>query len=332
MIYLQDNPLLREPLQRRARQAPAARPLGREPGAVLRLGAPEPADRQARPRRDLRRRPGPRRARRARARLPRRHVLRDLPGQERGRGGAAEVLQAVLLPRPHRQPRHAGDARLDPRGRRARLQPVARLRHGVRQSRSDRRLRRRRRRGGDRAARHGLALEQVPQPGARRRGAADPEPQRLQDRQPDDPGAHQPRGAGGAVRRLRLHAVLRRGQRSGGDAPEDGGDAGTRRSARSARCSRRRAQPNDAGPAALADDRAALAEGLDRARRRSRATRSEGSWRSHQVPFADVRDEPGEPEAARGLAAQLPARGAVRRRRPARARAAGAGAARARGA
>ena len=40
----------------------------------------------------------------------------------------------------------------------------------------------------------------------------------------------------------------------------------------------------------------------------------EGSWRSHQVPFADVRDEPGEPEAARGLDAQLPARGAVRRR------------------
>ena len=36
--------------------------------------------------------------------------------------------------------------------------------------RSDRRLRRRRRRGGDGAARRELALEQVPQPGARRRG------------------------------------------------------------------------------------------------------------------------------------------------------------------
>ena len=33
-------------------------------------------------------------------------------------------------------------------------------------------------------------------PVARRRGAADPEPQRLQDRQPDHPRAHQPRGAG----------------------------------------------------------------------------------------------------------------------------------------
>ena len=47
-----------------------------------------------------------------------------------------------------------------------------------------RRLRRRRRRGGDRPARHQLALQQVPQPGARRRRAADPAPQRLQDRGP----------------------------------------------------------------------------------------------------------------------------------------------------
>ncbi len=120
---------------------------------------------------------------------------------------------------------------LDPRGRRARLQPVARLRRGARQSRADRRLRGRRRRGRDRAARHRLALQQVHQPGPRRRGAADPQSQRLQDRQPDDPGAHQPRGAGGAVRGLRLHAVFRRGLRPDRDAPEDG---------RHARCRHRR--------------------------------------------------------------------------------------------
>ena len=48
---------------------------------------------------------------------------------------------------PHRQPRHAGNARLDPRRRRARLQSLACLRHGARQPRSDRRLRRGRRRG-----------------------------------------------------------------------------------------------------------------------------------------------------------------------------------------
>ena len=59
---------------------------------------------------------------------------------------------------------------------------VARLRRGVRQSRSARRLRRRRRRGRDRPARHELALEQVPQSRSRRRRAADPAPERLQDR------------------------------------------------------------------------------------------------------------------------------------------------------
>lgn len=44
---------------------------------------------------------------------------------------------------------------------------------------------RRRRRGRDRTARRGVALEQVPEPQDRRRGDADPASQRLQDRQPD---------------------------------------------------------------------------------------------------------------------------------------------------
>ena len=39
----------------------------------------------------------------------------------------------------------------------------------------------------------------------------------------------------------------------------------------------------------------------------------EGTFRAHQVPLADVRDEPGAPRAARGVDALLPARGAVRR-------------------
>ena len=65
----------------------------------------------------------------------------------------------------------------------------------VRQPRPDRRLRRRRRRGRDRPAGHELAQQQVPRPGARRRRAADPAPERLQDRQPDGAGTHRPRGA-----------------------------------------------------------------------------------------------------------------------------------------
>ena len=127
------------------------------------------------------------------------------------------------------EPRGAGDARLDPRGRRARLRPLARLRRRLRQPRPDRRLRRRRRRGGDRAAGDELALQQVPEPGDRRGGAADPASQRLQDRQSHRPRPHQPRGAGPPVPRLRLHAVFRRGRRAGKDARAHGRHARHRR-------------------------------------------------------------------------------------------------------
>ena len=59
-----------------------------------------------------------------------------------------------------------------------------------------------------------LALEQVSQPRARRRRAADPASERLQDRRPDGAGAHPARRARGALPRLRLHAVFCRGRRS----------------------------------------------------------------------------------------------------------------------
>ena len=226
----------------RAREAPAPRPLGRQPGAVVRVGAPEPNDRQVRPRRDFRGRTGPRGAGRAGAGVSRRDVLRDLSGQEPGRGRDAEVLQAVLLPGPHRQSRHARNTRLDPRRRRAWLQPLACLRHGARQPRSDCRLRRGRRRGGDRAARHRVAFEQIPQSRPRWCGAAHPQSQRLQDRQSDGPVADQPRGARSAVHRLRLHAVFRGRKRSGSHASEDGRRRWSERSARFVRSRKRRAR------------------------------------------------------------------------------------------
>ena len=40
---------------------------------------------------------------------------------------------------------------------------------------------------------------------------------------------------------------------------------------------------------------------------------AEGSFRSHQVPLADVRENPEHLAAARGVAALVPTRGAVRR-------------------
>ena len=52
--------------------------------------------------------------------------------------GHAEVYEAVLVSGRDWQPLHAGDAGLNPRGRRAGLQPLAWLWRGVRQSRPDR--------------------------------------------------------------------------------------------------------------------------------------------------------------------------------------------------
>ena len=138
-----------------------------------------------------------------------------------------------------------------------------------------------RRRGRDRAAGHLLALQQVPEPDPRRRGAADPAPQRLQDQQPDAARAHLPRGTGRAC----SGATAGRRTSSKATTPatmhqqmaatlehcvlEIRAHPGRPRAA-AARPTRR----------ALADDRAAQPQGLDRARRRSTATR----WRASGAP------------------------------------------------
>ena len=89
---------------------------------------------------------------------------------------------------------------------------LARLRRrGVRQPGPDRGLRSRRRRVRDRATGGQLAFEQVPRPGPGRRGAADPAPERVQDRQPDGAGPDPARGARVAAARLRLHGAHRGG-------------------------------------------------------------------------------------------------------------------------
>ena len=66
--------------------------------------------------------------------------------------------------------------------------------------------------------------------------------------------------------------------------------------------------------ARLADDRAPVAEGMDRPKEVD-GKRMEGSWRSHQVPFADARDGRVAPRRSGRLDAELPAGGAVRPRR-----------------
>ncbi len=198
------------------------------------------------------------------------------PDKSEDLDGLRKFFKAVLLPRRHRQPLHPRDPGLDPRGGRARLLRLARLRSGLRRPRPGRRGHGRRRRGGDRPAGDRLALQQVPQPHPRRRRAAGPPPERLQDQQPVDPRPDQPPGAGGVVRGVRLHAVLRRGLRAREHAPGDGRDARALR----------RGDPGDPGgrpadgrrpAAALADGRPPQPEGLDRPRARWTATTSRAS-------------------------------------------------------
>ena len=130
-----------------------------------------------------------------------------------------------------------------------------------------------------------------------------------------------------AADRLRLPRVVRRGRRAGGDAPGDG-----RRPGRDRRRDPRRSRPTRARrqyrAPALADDRAAHAEGLDRAEVDGSGR---GHVRAHQVPLAGLRRDPEHLARARGVDALLPARGAVRRARPPAARGRRAGARRASG-
>ena len=180
-----------------------------------------------------------------------------------GRGGHGPAVPAVLLPRRGAEPCGARDAGLDPRGRRARLLALARLRRRLRQPGPAGRLRHRRRRGGDRPAGRLLALQQVPRPGARRRGPADPAPQRLQDRQPDGPGPA-PRGrTRRAAARLRPRPAPRHRRRPRRRPPRHGAGHGHRPGPHRRHPARRPGGRGHRAPP-LADDRAAHAQGLDR--------------------------------------------------------------------
>ena len=147
-----------------AHQAAPAGPLGHHPGAQPDLRPSQPGDPQLGSQHDLRhgaraRRPGHRGEH-----LPRGHLQRVLPQHQPGRGRDAAPVPPVLLPRRDTESRRAGDPRLHPRGRRAGLFAVARLWRGLRHPGPHRGVRRRRRGGGDRAAGHRMALEQVPRP------------------------------------------------------------------------------------------------------------------------------------------------------------------------
>ena len=128
-------------------------------------------------------------------------------------------------------------------------------------------------------------------PATRRRGAADPAPERLQDRQPLRARAHQPRGTGSAVPRLRLHAVFRRGRRPRDDAPADGGDARRRVIAEITRIQTRGARdgvierPRWPMIVLRTPKGWTCPKEID-------GKRTEDSWRSHQVPMGEMHEKP----------------------------------------
>ena len=170
------------------------------------------------------------------------------------------------------------------------LRPEPRLRGRVRQPGPDRRLRRRRRRGGDRAARHRLARQQVPQPGPRRLRAADPPPERLQDRQPLLPRPHPQGRAAEVLRGHGLQAVLRRGTRPGRRSTSSWPACSTPWSRRSSRSgptpaprasSKRPAWPMIVFRTPKGWTCPAEIDGK----------KCEDYWRSHQVPMGDM-DKP----------------------------------------
>ena len=127
MIYLKDNPLLREPLRPSTSSTPA-RTLGREPGPVLCMGASEPRDRQARLDIDLRGRARTRRAGRARPGYLEGTYSEIYPDKSEDAEGLRKFFKQFSFPGHIGSHVHAGNAGLDSRRRRAGLQPVARVR------------------------------------------------------------------------------------------------------------------------------------------------------------------------------------------------------------
>ena len=226
------------------------------------------------------------------------------------------LFKQFSLSRRHSEPRRAGDAGLDPRGRRTRLFAVARLRRGVRQSRPDRRLRRRRRRGGDRAARR---------PAGTRTSSSIP----VRD--------------GAVLPILHLNGYKIANPTVLARIPHDELDAAASRLRLHAAISSRATSPTTMHQLMAATLDTVIAEIQRDPARRARRTDSrtrprwpmivlrtpkgwtgpkvvdgkqdEGYWRAHQVPMGDMRASPSTSKHPRRLDEELPARGAVRRRR-----------------
>ena len=154
----------------RARQAAPARPLGHDAGAELHLRPPEPRHPAPRPRRDLHRRPGPRRPGLVANAYLEGTYSEVYPTIGRDEAGLRQLFRQFSFPGgipSHVAPETPGSIH---EGGELGYALAHAYGAGVRQPGPRRLLRDRRRRGGDRAARGELALEQVPR--TRRRDGA----------------------------------------------------------------------------------------------------------------------------------------------------------------
>ena len=314
-IYLLDNPLLREPLQPEHVKPRLLGHWGTTPGLNLIYAHLNRAIRARDLRRDLHRRPGHGGPGARRERVPRRHVQRDLSARRPGRrtacasssGSSRFPAASRATSRPRRRARSTRAASSATRSRtRSAPRSTTPTCSSPASSATARPRPGRSRRAGTRTS--------SSNPRTRRRRAADPAPQRLQDREPDRARAHPARTSSSRCSRATATSpIVVAGDEPRASAPalaaalDEALDEIARDPARRARRDGVTDRPQ------LADDRPAHAEGLDRP---EGGRRPAGRGHVALTPGAAHRRarQPRAPAPARGVAAQLPARGALRRR------------------
>ena len=311
-IYLLRQPALARTAAARAHQAAFARSLGHDAGPQLHVRAHEPRHHRARSQRDLHRGARSRRPRNRGQHVSRRHVQRILCRCSANEDGLKRLFRQFSFPGgipSHVAPETPGSIHEGGELGYALLHAF-----GAAFDNPDLivALRRRRRRGGDGSAGGKLALQQISRIRcATARCCRSSTSTDTRSRVPPFSRGC-PRGTHRLLRGYGYQPLLRRRRRSRRDAPADGAHA-RRRADEIRAIQRRRARRRRPRAARLADDRAAHAQRLDGPEVRRRPA-DRGHFRAPPGPADELRHESRTPRDARSVDAQLPARGALRRR------------------
>ena len=314
-IYLLDNPLLREPLTLEHIKPRLLGTLGHHAGSQLHLCAPQPHHPAGRPRRDLHRRAGPRRARRGREYLSGRNLQRACIPRCRGTSPDCKRL-CKQFSFPGGIPSHAAPETPGSIHEGGELGYSLAHAFGAAFDNPD------------------LIVACVVGDGEAETGPLATAWHSNKFLNPVTDGAVLPilhlngykiasptvlarisdAGAGEPLRGLRVPPLSGRRLGARGDAPGDGRARWTRSSRRSARSRRRRARA--ARPTRPRWPMIILRTPKGwTGPKEVDGKKTEGSWRSHQVPLADMANEAGACQAARAVDEELSRRGAVRRGR-----------------